>query len=60
MAGECALRLWSPSAVAPSAGPLLEGDELALERVLLGVEDGSVSRAANAPKLTRPDRRRCG
>jgi hypothetical protein len=51
LAGEFALRIWSPGAVAPTAAPPLYTGELALERTLLGVEDGSISRAANAPKL---------
>jgi DNA-binding NtrC family response regulator len=51
MAGEFAVRLWKAGAVAPAAGPLLQTEELALDRELLGVDDGSVSRGPNAPKL---------
>ena len=40
--------LWSPGALAPSAEGTTFGAELVLDRALLGVTDGSVSRAENA------------
>jgi transcriptional regulator with AAA-type ATPase domain len=52
MAGDFALRIWAPGAIEPARGFILASGELSLDREFLGVQDGSVSRASNAPKLT--------
>jgi two-component system response regulator GlrR len=52
MAGEFAIRVWSPGAVAPVSIAPIHDDPLALDRETLDVHDGSISRTANAPKLT--------
>jgi hypothetical protein len=51
MAGDFVTRTWSPGASAPAAHAKAFDGELVLERALLGVTDGSVSRAENAPRL---------
>jgi hypothetical protein len=51
MAGEFVARTWSPEALAPSAEGTTFGGELVLDRLFLGVTDGSVSRAENAPRI---------
>ncbi len=52
MTGEFVVRIWSPGAAAPAGNTRLHAEPLALDRDLLDVHDGSVSRTANAPKLT--------
>jgi DNA-binding NtrC family response regulator len=51
MAGEFVLRIWSPGAVEPAQESVRVAGEVALDRELLAVHDGTVSRTANAPKL---------
>jgi len=52
MKNEFVVRVWRPGARMPAEGAVTITSELALDRDLLGVLDGSISRAANAPKLT--------
>jgi transcriptional regulator with AAA-type ATPase domain len=51
IAGEFALRIWPPLSREPLSPSTVFARELALDRELLAVQDGSVSRTANAPKL---------
>jgi MoxR-like ATPase len=51
MAGEFVLRIWSPRAHEPASESQRVANEVRLDRDLLGVDDGTVSRSANAPRL---------
>ncbi len=51
MTNEFVLRIWCPGAGQPSTSGVTVSSSLALDRELLGVFDGTISRAANAPKL---------
>jgi hypothetical protein len=50
MTNEFSVRVWQPGARHPSRGITIS-TSLALDRELLGVLDGTISRATNAPKL---------
>jgi len=52
MTNEFAVRVWHPGARQPSKGGVTVSSSLALDREILGVLDATISRAANAPKLT--------
>jgi hypothetical protein len=51
MAGEFVTRTWSPGALSPSTENKTFDGDLVLDRAVLGVTDGSVSRAENAPRI---------
>jgi len=52
MANEFVMRVWRPGIRAPSENGITIATSVALDRELLGVFDGTISRTPNAPKLT--------